>query len=155
MKITTQIAQNLHQVYFGGNWTASNLKHALKDISIEMATQKVKNLNTILALSYHIHYYTKGAMAVLKGGDLTIKDKYSFNHPEPKTEADWQSFKQQLWDEAEEFIALVKKLEDDILNQYFADEKYGNYYRNLAGIIEHTHYHLGQILVVKKMIIEA
>jgi hypothetical protein len=30
--------------------------------------------------------------------------------------------------------------------------KYGNYYRNLHGIIEHTHYHLGQIVLIKKLL---
>jgi hypothetical protein len=29
-------------------------------------------------------------------------------------------------------------------------EKYGNYYRNIHGIIEHIHYHLGQIVLIEK-----
>ena len=33
-------------------------------------------------------------------------------------------------------------------------EKYGNYFRNLTGIIEHLHYHLGQIVLIKKLIAE-
>ena len=33
----------------------------------------------------------------------------------------------------------------------FFHEKYGNYYRNLHGVIEHAHYHLGQIALIKKM----
>ncbi len=37
----------------------------------------------------------------------------------------------------------------------FADAKYGNCYRNLQGIIEHCHYHLGQVVVVKKLVAEA
>ncbi|MDQ1090003.1 hypothetical protein QE390_004607 [Siphonobacter sp. SORGH_AS 1065] len=34
----------------------------------------------------------------------------------------------------------------------FVDEKYGTYYRNLHGMIEHTHYHLGQIVLIKKIL---
>jgi len=33
------------------------------------------------------------------------------------------------------------------------EEKYGNYYRNFHGIIEHCHYHLGQIVLIKKMLL--
>ncbi|MEO1033736.1 MAG: DinB family protein [Bacteroidota bacterium] len=152
MKVTQHIAKNLHQVYFGGNWTASNLKDHLGGISLEMATQQVNGLNTILALTYHIHYYLKGTMEVLKGGDLTIRDKYSFDHPQIQNEAEWQAFLENIWEEAKAFIALVENLEDDVLNRYLAEEKYGTYYRNLAGIIEHAHYHLGQVAIIKKMI---
>ncbi|HAI83731.1 MAG TPA: DUF1572 domain-containing protein, partial [Chitinophagaceae bacterium] len=28
----------------------------------------------------------------------------------------------------------------------------GTYYRNILGLIEHTHYHLGQIALIKKII---
>ncbi|WP_412560520.1 DUF1572 domain-containing protein [Winogradskyella sp. MIT101101] len=152
MKTTALLANNLHQVYFGGNWTASNLKDQLEDITLEMATKPIKGLNTILALSFHIHYYLKGTMAVLKGGDLTIRDKYSFDHPNLKTEDEWQTFKNTMWEEAKEFISLIEKLDDHTLETFLAEEKYGTYFRNLVGIIEHTHYHLGQIAIVKKLV---
>lgn len=153
MKTTELIAKNLHQVYFGGNWTASNLQTHLKDVTLEMATKKVNGLNTILALSFHIHYYLKGTMDVLKGGELTIRDKFSFNHPIIKSEADWQKFQNNMWLEAKEFISLIEKLDDSILETFLAEEKYGTYYRNLSGIIEHTHYHLGQMVIIKKLVI--
>jgi len=153
MKTTELIANNLRQVYFGGNWTASNLKDHLEGLTLEMVTQQVSNLNTILALTYHIHYYTKGTMAVLKGGELTIRDKFSFDHPEIQNETEWQDFQNTIWIEAKEFIALIEKLDDTILETSLAEEKYGSYFRNLVGIIEHTHYHLGQIAIIKKMII--
>lgn len=152
MKITKQLATHLHQVYFGGNWTASNLKDHLKDVNLEMATKKVNGLNTILVLTFHIHYYVKGTMSVLKGGDLTIRDKYSFNHPKLNNENDWQEFQNNIWTEAKAFIALIENLDDDILDTFLSEEKYGTYYRNLAGIIEHTHYHLGQIALLKKLV---
>ena len=41
---------------------------------------------------------------------------------------------------------------DEQLWKEFAEKKYGNYYRNLQGIIEHFHYHLGQIAFIKKIV---
>ena len=38
------------------------------------------------------------------------------------------------------------------MSAYFGNEKYGTYYENIQGVIEHLHYHLGQIVVVKKII---
>lgn len=155
MKSTELLANNLHQVYYGGNWTASNFKDTLDGISLKMATTKIDNLNTILVLTYHIHYYLKGTMDALKNGELTIRDKYSFDHPALQSETEWQDFQNNMWIEAKAFISLIEKLDDSILNTYLAEEKYGSYYRNLAGIIEHTHYHLGQIVILKKLVLSS
>ncbi|WP_282043398.1 DUF1572 domain-containing protein [Winogradskyella flava] len=155
MRTTQHIAHHLHQVYFGGNWTASNLKDHLNGVTIEIATRKVNDLNTILALTFHIHYYLKGTMDVLKGGDLTIRDTFSFDHPNIRNEAEWQDFQTNMWTEAIEFISRIEKLNDTILETYLAEEKYGTYFRNLVGIIEHTHYHLGQIAIIKKIIVSS
>ena len=46
-----------------------------------------------------------------------------------------------------------KQLSEIQLWENMSDEKYGNYYRNVHGIIEHSHYHLGQILLVKKLLL--
>lgn len=57
-----------------------------------------------------------------------------------------------MWSEAELFANLIELLPEATLWEPFTDEKYGTYYRNIQGIIEHTHYHLGQIVVIKKML---
>ena len=48
--------------------------------------------------------------------------------------------------------AEIEKLGDNKLAEVFAQDKYGTYFRNLMGVIEHAHYHLGQIVIIKKMI---
>lgn len=55
--------------------------------------------------------------------------------------------------DAENFAGLVEQLPESALWESMSDEKYGNYYRNLHGIIEHTHYHLGQIVLIKKILL--
>ena len=58
------------------------------------------------------------------------------------------------WEQAEQFAKLVEQLPDSQLFDDFSDKKYGSYFRNLQGIIEHTHYHLGQIVLIKKIILQ-
>ena len=55
--------------------------------------------------------------------------------------------------EAEQFSVLIENLPDNKFDETFIEEKYGIYYRNLHGIIEHTHYHLGQIVILKKIVL--
>lgn len=152
MKITTQIAKHLKEVYFGGNWTWSNLQETLKDVTWQQATQKLDDFNTIAALVYHIDYFVAAAIPVLEGKPLDAHDKYSFDVPAIRSQTDWEALQQQAWDNARELIALIENLPDSILNVYFTDEKYGNFFRNLHGTIEHAHYHLGQIVILKKLV---
>ena len=145
------IAKNFREVYFGGNWTYSCLKDQLKDVNYELATRKVDNTNTILGLVYHIHYYVRGVSQVLNGGKLEIKDKFSFDHPVVSSQEEWENFLKTIYDEAEQFADQIDQLHDELLFTDLDDPKWGDYYRNLHGIIEHAHYHLGQIVILKKL----
>ena len=62
--------------------------------------------------------------------------------------------KTKIWKDVERFVKLIEKLPDSILGENFTDKKYGTYFRNLNGIIEHTHYHLGQIVIIKKILLQ-
>jgi hypothetical protein len=152
MTTTKQIAKLLRDVFFGGNWTAVNLKDTLADVTWEHAVTNVHNLNTIAALVFHINYYVNPVLKVLQGGTLLASDKFSFDLPPITSEEDWKKLVNKAFTEAELFAAQVETVDDNKLFEDFSDPKYGNYFRNLFGIIEHTHYHLGQIVLIKKII---
>lgn len=50
------------------------------------------------------------------------------------------------------FANQVEQMDETVLDQPFADEKYGTYLRNIEGVIEHSYYHLGQVSLIKKMV---
>ena len=151
MHITRNLAKNLRDVCFGGNWTCSNLKDNLKDVTWQLAIKKVDNLNTIATLTYHIHYYVIAIKGVLGGAELNAKDEWSFTHPPINGANDWENMLESMWSDFEALADLIEKLPENILEDDFTDKKYGSYYRNLQGLIEHTHYHLGQIALIKKI----
>jgi len=153
-QLPNQIAKHIRDVHTGGNWTDSNLKEQLQGITWQQANQKVGSFNTILALVYHINYFVLAALVVLHGKPLDSHDKFSFDHPPITSQEDWDKFIDKVLKDAEEFAILVEKLPENKLWGNFSDAKYGTWYRNLAGIIEHTHYHLGQIAIIKKSILE-
>lgn len=152
MNLPTQTAKHIRDVYFGGNWTVSNLKDQLADVSWQEATTQVYGLNTIATLTFHIHYFVQAVTKVLQGEPLTANDKYSFAHPPIQSQADWENLLQQTWTEGQAFADLIEQLPENRFWEDFTDNKYGSYYRNLHGIIEHTHYHLGQIAIIKKTV---
>ena len=155
MSLPAQIAKHFREIYFGGNWTVSNLKEHLADVTWQQATTQVYDLNTIASLAFHINYFVAVVLKVLQGEPLKGSDKNSFDHPPIHSGEDWQRFLDKMWADADEFARLLEQLPESRLWETFSDEKYGNYYRNIHGIIEHTHYHLGQIVLIKKMLPQA
>jgi hypothetical protein len=153
--LCSQIAKHFRDLHFGGNWTAVNLKDTLADINFQQATTKIHSLNTIATLVFHTNYYVSTVSKVLQGEPLNAKDKYSFELPPIESQEDWEQLLSKTWTDAENFANLIEQLPQSKLWDTFADEKYGNYYRNLHGIIEHTHYHLGQIVLIKKLLAES
>ncbi|HKR06055.1 MAG TPA: DUF1572 domain-containing protein [Bacteroidia bacterium] len=154
MSLTKQIAKHIREIHFGGNWTCSNLKDNLADVTWQQATTQVYSFNTIATLVFHANYFVSAILEVLHGEPLNAKDKYSFTHPPIRSEEDWKKLLDKTWADAETFASLVEQLPESKLWEDFSDKKYGNYYRNIHGIIEHTHYHLGQIVLVKKILLQ-
>jgi len=153
MKNQLQLANRFQEVILNGTWIANtNFKDQLENLDYRIATEKFQNLNTISVLAQHIHYYIKGIKNVLLGGDLEIRDKFSFDFPSIESQQQWENFLNNFWKDSEEFAKLIETLPDDKLNAGFVDEKYGTYIRNLDGMIEHSYYHLGQIVLIKKLI---
>jgi hypothetical protein len=148
------LASRLREVLLNGHWIANtNYKEQLQQVTWQQATQKVDDLNTIAALTFHINYYLKGLLAAFENGKLEISDKYSFDLAPIHTEADWNILLTDFLNSAEKFALKVEQMEDAIFDQPFIDEKYGTFLRNIEGVIEHSYYHLGQISLIRKMIL--
>lgn len=154
MSVSKLIAKHFRDVFFGGNWTSSNLKDNLTDVTWQQATTKVYSFNTIATLVYHTGYFVSAVLKVLQGGPLDAHDKFSFDHPPINSQDDWQQLLDKFFSEAKLFADLIEQLPESKLWENLSEEKYGTYYRNLHGIIEHTHYHMGQIVILKKLLVE-
>jgi len=152
MNLAPQIAKQLREVMLEGTWVATNYKVQLQDVDWKQATTHVADLNTIAFLTFHIDYYLKGLIQVFQGGTLDIKDKYSYDAPPITSATDWEARKQKLFNAAETFANLIEQMSDDTLMLPFVEEKYGNNYINIQALIEHCYYHLGQIVLIKKLL---
>ena len=147
------LANRFREVILNGTWIANtNFKDQLEKLDYRIAIAKFQNLNTISDLAQHIHYYIKGVKNVLLGGNLEISDQYSFDFPPIESQQQWENFLENFWKDSEEFSTLIETLPQEKLNEDFVEKKYGTYLRNLDGMIEHCYYHLGQIVLIKKII---
>ncbi len=148
MKLTETIAQHFYEVHYGGNWTDASVKDALDGVTWKQASHKIRNANTIALLLFHMNFYN---MVVY---DRLVGVKRHFEHEESlkaelHNEEDWQ----QLQDT---YFANVAKIHQAILqfdeSNLFEEKTKNTPYKNLHGLIEHIHYHLGQINLLKKLV---
>ncbi|WP_254527419.1 MULTISPECIES: DUF1572 domain-containing protein [unclassified Sphingobacterium] len=147
------LANRFREVMLSGTWIAnSNWQKELSDIHLELAMKKVPNINRIYDLSFHVLYYIKGINQFFQTGNLDIKDSLSFPMVDLKNNEEWQSLKNDLFYQSETLAKSIEEIYDAKLQQDFFDEKYGSYLRNIDGQIEHAYYHLGQIVLLKKML---
>lgn len=138
-----------------GKWVANtNYRDQLDSLTWSQATHRIGKFNTIAVLVYHVNYYFVGLIQAFKDGKLEIKDSYSFDLPEISSQIEWESLKNDFFTNAKTFSKLVESLDDQTLAAPFIDKKYGTNLRNIEAVIEHGYYHLGQIALIRKMVLE-
>jgi len=152
MTTSQLIGMHLQQFLTGPNLTGSHVSQYLDDVSIEEATTKLYGLNSIAQLVFHINYYIHAVGDVLEGKPLVSKDSLSFDAPLITTKAAWQLQKEQLYAATHRCAQLAENLPQEKLKEEFALKKYGSYEHNLVGLLEHSHYHFGQMVIIKKIV---
>jgi hypothetical protein len=152
-RLTEQIAQHLREVHFGGNWTAVSLQEKLSDLGWQQASARVHSFHPIATLVYHMNYFVRATARVLEGGPLDSHDKYSIDAPRIESQAAWQQLLDKTRVDTERLSDLIEKMPEDQLWEDFVESKNGSYYRCLQGLIEHCHYHLGQIALLRSILV--
>ncbi len=153
MNRTAYLADRLKEVYINGYWIANtNIKEQLNHINFLEANEIWYGNNCIGAITFHLNYYLSGILSAVNDGELKIKDRLSFDYTPMESEEQWSKLKTELIHHAEQIIKYVSQLNVHSLDEPFFDMKYGNWLRNIDGIIEHSYYHLGQIVLLSKNI---
>lgn len=145
------LAKHLRDLYDGGNWTSVCMSATLRDIPIGQALARIGEVHAIAELLFHIDYYVSTVLGVLKGGALEAHDRFSFDLKVPADETEWRAQVEQALQRGHALADAVEAMDPEQLEGDFADPKYGTWHRNILGLIEHTHYHLGQIALLKRL----
>lgn len=147
-----QLSAFIKNAYLGKNWVEVDFKNVLEDITLEEANTRFVPLNSIAGIVYHLDYYVSIVLGRLKGELLPSNANNGFDIQHAGSPEDWEELLIRFYRNVELFAAYVKDFDDQRLQEDFLDNKYGNNIYNIQGIVEHAYYHLGQIVLLKKMI---
>ena len=152
MKITSLIAQHIKEVYEGNNWTDVNIISTIKNISWQQAQQKTTaSPNTIASLLHHLYYWNGIMMQRLKGSNPSVPDINGYNVNPFTSENDWQKLKEKTHESFIQLASMIQHFPEEKLEETYAEGK-SSYYKNFQGIVEHAHYHLGQMVILKNIV---
>ncbi|SFD88216.1 DinB superfamily protein [Chitinophaga sp. CF118] len=152
MEITALIAQHLIDVHMGNNWTEVDLSGALSDVTVEEATTITNaSPNTIAAILHHITYWNRRMVGRINGEDFPESTVNGFDVPQLHSLEDWQQLKDDNLASAQGLATAIRGFDKDKLEVPILPG-YSTAYKNLQGSVEHVHYHLGQIVIIKQLL---
>jgi hypothetical protein len=152
MLLTEAIAQHVLAVHEGNNWTEVDLAHTLRDVTLaEATTRTAASPNTIAALVQHLVFWNHVMARRAQGTPTEIGPANGFDVPPLHSEADWQGLQADLWQSAHALAAAIRQVPEAKLTEPILPA-YASTYKNLQGAVEHLHYHLGQVVLLKNLV---
>lgn len=152
MQLTEAIAQHVLDVHLGGNWTEVDVVHTLQDVTLaEATTPTAASPNTIASLLRHLTCWNRVMARRAQGVATDVGPANGFDGPALHTEAEWAALQADNIASAHELAAAIRSFDEASLPQPILPN-YSSAYKNLQGAVEHVHYHLGQLVLLKNLV---
>lgn len=140
------------KLYQGSPWIDVNIKETLKDITAVQASKRVlKDCNTIWEITNHLLQWRLNVLQRVQGKIMTTPAHNYIQRITENSDEAWAATLDQFSDTQEEWNRFLLALkEEDLEKVYPVNEM--TYYEHIQGIIQHDAYHLGQIVLLKKLL---
>jgi len=148
----SKIASLISETANGDNWTGINAEQALKDISAEQAIKRInENHLNIAELTAHLTCWNHVIAKRLNGESMPPSKEEDFPVINVLSENEWSALKYKFMQSFKVLTEKIETTDDEILEKpIFVGAS--STYRNLHGQIAHLHYHIAQIVLLKKIL---
>lgn len=151
-----RLADQLKRAFDGLAWHGPGLKEALEGVTVGQALARpLPSLHTIWELVAHIAGW-EGVVARRLNGEAVAEPGEGDFPPAPPsaTTADWQAFQERIHDAHERLTARMAALTEDDLRRRIDEKPYPAWFM-CHGSIAHALYHVGQIVLLKRLLAAA
>ena len=140
-------------LYDGSPWIDVNIYHTVADIDAPVAAIKHEPFNSIWQMVFHIVAWRETVLQRLKGNNIPSPENNFFVIPTDTSEKAWTELQERLSASQSHINAYLKNdvegLYEKPLNSQFTR------FELINGLLQHDCYHLGQIVLVKKLLTSA
>ncbi|WP_343704444.1 DinB family protein [Chitinophaga sp.] len=154
MSTLVVLSESLQHLYHGTPWLDVTFLEHLQETDAEQATRRIGQSHNIWELVNHIIFWHQNVTRKLKGekpeqeGDLP-----DFYLPENHGENNWQATLQRLEHSITQMVETIRNFPEEKLYTPVPETQHNAHYY-IQGVLQHAAYHLGQIVLLRKHVIQ-
>jgi uncharacterized damage-inducible protein DinB len=137
--------------YDGNPWLDINIVDTLKELTPSQAASKIGDHNSIWQIVQHVVAWRETNLARIQGELVPAPSHNFIEEIQDKSEAAWEKLLGRLQRSQEMLLAYLEKADAASFDTIYKPNQH-TYYEHLQGILQHDAYHLGQIVLLKKLI---
>ena len=150
MSEVKRLLSQLRRAYEGEAWHGPALKHILADVTAAQAARRpIESAHTIWELVLHISAWESAVLSRIEGHYVAEPDEGDWPAVTDASDAAWQAALAKLDATHHKLREAVSRLDEGRLHERMAEGKESAYFA-INGVIQHTLYHAGQIVLLKK-----
>jgi uncharacterized damage-inducible protein DinB len=149
---TKRISKLFSDLYNGDAWIEVTIQGTIKNISAEQALiHPIENLNSIWEIVNHLVSWREVVLSRMEG-EIILEPNNNFFEPIiDNSERAWQETLERYDKSQKSWLVYLEKLNSTDLEKIYSGKKY-TFYELIHGILQHDAYHLGQIIMLKKLV---
>jgi uncharacterized damage-inducible protein DinB len=145
-----RLLDQLQRAYEGEAWHGPALKHILADVTADGAARRpLPASHTIWELVLHISAWESAVATRLAGRYIAEPDEGDWPAVTDTSAAAWQATLQTLDATHHRLREAIRQFDPERLHRRLAEGRESANYA-ICGVIQHTLYHAGQIVLLKK-----
>jgi len=146
-----RLVDQLKRAYEGEAWHGPALKTILADVTAEQAARRpIPTAHTIWEMVLHISAWESAVTSRLEGRYTSDPDEGDWPAVAETTEAAWQATLAKLDATHHKLRDTIRHFDAERLHKRLAEGKESANYA-INGVIQHTLYHAGQIILLKRV----
>jgi uncharacterized damage-inducible protein DinB len=151
MKESKRIAGLFSDSYNGDPWLDVTLVGTLKTIASEQAYKKLTpQTNSIWEIVNHLISWRQNVLGRVKGNVLITPDHNYFTPVEDHSAKAWNETLLDFEVSQQNWLHFLNDFDDADFEKGYPNNDH-TYYEHIHGILHHDAYHLGQIVLLKKL----
>lgn len=138
--------------HFSGNpWIDVTIMGELKQLTAKQAAVKTGNLNSIWEIVNHMISWRRALITRVKGKSVKYSDNNFISEVKDKSPKAWKNSIIKFRKSQNDITGFLKKSDDMLLENVSPASGY-TYYELVMAILLHDSYHMGQIVLIKKLL---
>jgi uncharacterized damage-inducible protein DinB len=151
MKEKERLIKLFNDHYDGSPWLDVSIADQLDGISHTMAKKKIGNCNSIWQLVYHMMQWRLQNMKRISGKIAHAPDHNFIVDIQDTSSQAWEQLKVDFKKTHHTFVEFLSQYDEADFDQIYSPNDH-SYYEHIQGILIHDAYHLGQIVLLRKLL---